>query len=229
MNKTAKKNDEVQLGICARIFWVICQKTFFDLRVFDPNGRRYPKQTLKWCYSINKNEKKRYYNARTMGTEQGSFTTLIFTVAEGIGVEGRAFYSWLPTLFSLKNWIEKSKVTSWIQSKVNFALLRSMLLCLRGSRQNLVNEKLDIELEHTSYKNKWSKLLYKPYFCVFFNKTIIVQLYICNRWSFKRWKKIIDPRKEHSCKLEMMMIIERFQCQTMILSYIWKGIQIFVL
>ena len=36
---------------------------------------------------------------------------------------------------------------------VDFALLRCMLLCLRGFRQKLVTEKLDIELEHTSIKN----------------------------------------------------------------------------
>ena len=88
-----------------------------------------------------------------MEVDQGSFTPLIFTVAGGIGGEGRAFYSGLATLLSLKNGIEKSKVTSWIRSKVNFALLRSMLLCLRGSRLKLVNEKLDIELEHASIKN----------------------------------------------------------------------------
>ena len=88
-----------------------------------------------------------------MEVDQGSFTPLIFTVAGGIGGEGRAFYSGLATLLSLKNGIEKSKVTSWIRSKVNFALLRSILLCLRFSQLKLVNEKLDIELEHTSTKN----------------------------------------------------------------------------
>ena len=82
----------------------------------------------------------------------------------GIGGEGRAFYSKLAMLLSLKNGIEKSKVTSWIRSKVNFALLRSMLLCLRGSWQKLLNEKLDIEIEHTSIKHNWSKLLHKYYF-----------------------------------------------------------------
>ena len=88
-----------------------------------------------------------------MEVDQGSFTPLVFTVAGGIGGEGRAFYSQLATLLLLKNGIEKSKVTSWIRSKVNFELLRSMLLCLRDSRLKLVNEKLDIELEHTSIKN----------------------------------------------------------------------------
>ena len=60
-----------------------------------------------------------------MEVDQGSFTPLIFTVAGGIGGEGRAFYSGLATLLSLKNGIEKSKVTFRIRSKVNFALLRS--------------------------------------------------------------------------------------------------------
>ena len=67
-----------------------------------------------------------------MEVDQGSFTPLVFTVAGGIGGEGRAFYSRIATLLSLKNGIKKSKVTFWIQSKVNFALLRSMLLCLKG-------------------------------------------------------------------------------------------------
>ena len=87
-----------------------------------------------------------------MEVGQGSFTTLAFIVAGGIGGKGRAFYSPLATLLSLKSGIEKSKVTSWKRYKVNFALLRSLLLCQRGSRQKLVNEKLEIELEHTSIK-----------------------------------------------------------------------------
>ena len=89
---------------------------------------------------MNENEKKRHYHIRIMEVDQGSFTPLVFTVAGGIGGEGRAFYSQLATLMSLKNGIEKSKVTSWVRSKINFALLRKMLLCLRGSRQKLVNE-----------------------------------------------------------------------------------------
>ena len=106
-------------------------------------------------------KRKCHYNTRIMEVDQHSFTPLVFTVAEGIESEGRAFYSWPATLLSLKKVIEKSKVTSWIPSKVNFALLRSML-CLRGSRQKLVDKKLDIDLKHTSIKNNWSKLLYKP-------------------------------------------------------------------
>ena len=116
MRKTAKTNDEVRLDICARSFWVSGQRAFFDIRVFDSNARRYSKQTLKQCYSMNENEKKRHCNTRIMEVDQGSFTPLFFTVAGGIGGERRAFYSRLATLMSLKNGIEKSKVTSWARS-----------------------------------------------------------------------------------------------------------------
>ena len=133
MSKTGKKNDEVRLDICARSFWVSGHKVFFDVRVFDPNARRYSKQSLKRCYSINENEKKRHYNTTTMEVDQGNFKPSVFTVAGGTGCEGTAFNSRLATLLSSKNETEKSKVTSWIRSKVNFALLSSMLLCLRGS------------------------------------------------------------------------------------------------
>ena len=44
-------------------------------------------------------------------------------------------------------------MTSWIPSKLNFALIRSMLLCLRSSRQKLANGKLDVEPERTGIKN----------------------------------------------------------------------------
>ena len=103
------------------------------LGVFDSNAPRYSKQTLRQCYSFNENEKKPHYNTRKMKVDQGSFTPLVFTVAGGMKDEDRAFYLRLATLLSLKNGIEKFKVISWIRSKVNFAILRSMLLCLRSS------------------------------------------------------------------------------------------------
>ena len=68
-------------------------------------------------------------------------------------------------MLSLNNGIEKSKVTSWIRSKVNFAPLKICCCVYEANlRQMLANEKLDIELEHASIKNSSSKLLYKQYF-----------------------------------------------------------------
>ena len=90
-----------------------------------------------------------------MEVDQGSFTPSVFAVAGGMRDEVRDFYSRL----SLKKGIDKSKMRSWIQSKENFAILRSMLLCLRDLRLKLVNEKLNTELDHTSMKKKLIKIV----------------------------------------------------------------------
>ena len=99
MRSTANTDDEARLDICARRFWVSGQKAFFDVRVFDANAQSYSKKTLKQCYSFNENEKKRNYNTKIMEVYQGCFTPLIFSVVEGMGDEGRAFYSRLATCY----------------------------------------------------------------------------------------------------------------------------------
>ena len=48
--QTMRKTAKLLLDICARSFWVNGQKAFFDVRVFDPNARRYSKQILKQCF-----------------------------------------------------------------------------------------------------------------------------------------------------------------------------------
>ena len=108
MRKTAQTNDEVRLAICARSFWVIGQKAFFNVWVFDPNARRYSKQTLKQCYFLNRNEKKFHCNTTIIGVDQGNFTLLVFTVAGAVGSKGIASHSRLATLLSL----EKGSVTN---------------------------------------------------------------------------------------------------------------------
>ena len=53
---------------------------FFGVRVFNTNAKRYLRQTLKQCYTINKNEKKHHCKNRIMEVDLGSFTPLVFTV-----------------------------------------------------------------------------------------------------------------------------------------------------
>ena len=80
-------------------------------------------------------EKKRDYNERILQVEQGNFSPLVFTINGSMGDECRAFYSRLAELISIKRKLpNKAMVSSWLRTKVSFALVRSMLLCLRGSR-----------------------------------------------------------------------------------------------
>ena len=60
----------------------------------------------------------------------------VFIINSGlnIGRECNMFYSRLSQLISDKRNLSKSITMNWIRTKVCFALLKSSLLCLRGSR-----------------------------------------------------------------------------------------------
>ena len=90
----------MRLDVCARGFSQASQMAFFDVRVFNPNARRYAKQELLKTYQLNEKEKKRLYNERIMQVEYGTFTPLVMSATGGMGREsskltGTFYSSWL--------------------------------------------------------------------------------------------------------------------------------------
>ena len=77
--------NKVRLDVCARGFWQAGQMTFFDVRVFNPNARRYAKQELSKTFQLNEKEKERLYNERIMQVEHGTFTPLVMSATGGMG------------------------------------------------------------------------------------------------------------------------------------------------
>jgi len=110
------------------------QQAFFDVRVFDPNAKRYLHKALPQCYIQNEKEKKRQYNERILEIEHGSFTPLVFSIYGGMGRECSMLYSKLAQRISEKKNLNQSITTNWMRTKLSFALLKSALLCIRGSR-----------------------------------------------------------------------------------------------
>ena len=113
-------------------------RAFFDVRVFNPLAKSYSNQNIKSSHRRQELEKKRKYNERIINVEHGSFTLLIFTCFGGMGAESQLFYKRLANLISEKRAVEPSLVVNWIRTKLSFMLLRSSLLCLRGSRSRKV-------------------------------------------------------------------------------------------
>ena len=66
--------------------------------------------------------------------EHASFTPLIITIYGAVGIECRTFVSKFSEFLAIKRDLPKSTVTSWVRTKISFALIRSMLISLRGSR-----------------------------------------------------------------------------------------------
>ena len=132
--RTANSSDEARLDISARGVWTKGQRAFFDVRVFDPLAQSYNGQTLDQAYHLNEEEKKRAYNERILQVENGTFTPLVFCAAGGMGPECSAFYKQLASLLADKRGQSHATVSSWLRTKLSFALLRSALLCVRGTR-----------------------------------------------------------------------------------------------
>ena len=68
-----------------------------------------------------------------MEIEQGTFTPLVFTTTGGMADECIKYHSKLAELIANKKRGSCSNVISWIRAKVSFAIVRSAILCLRGS------------------------------------------------------------------------------------------------
>ena len=105
-----------------------------DVRIFDPMARSHRGLSLSEAHEKNEAEKKRNYQERIQQVEQGSFTPLVFTTSGGMGPEAKLFYSHLTEKLSEKKRQPRSQITAWLRCRLSFSLLRSSLLCLRGTR-----------------------------------------------------------------------------------------------
>ena len=74
-----------------------------------------------------------------MNVKQGCFTPLVFSANGGMGLECKKFYSVLAEMITLKRKQEYCITMSWLRRKIYFSLMRSILLCIRGSRSKIVN------------------------------------------------------------------------------------------
>ena len=132
--KSNNSSDNACLDISARGFWTAGQKAFFDVRVFNPLAKRHAAHKLSKCYELNEKEKKTHYNKRILEVEHGSFTPLVFAATGGTGRECKKVYKRLAEMISEKEKSQYGDVMTYINRKLNFALIKSLIICIRGSR-----------------------------------------------------------------------------------------------
>ena len=74
------------------------------------------------------------YNDRVLNIERASFTPLVFATTGGFGKECSLFFNRLAELLSLKRKELYSSVVAHIRTRLRFALLRAILVAVRGVR-----------------------------------------------------------------------------------------------
>lgn len=115
-------------------FWSAFERTFLDVRVFNPNSASYSSKSLDQLYKEHENAKKRQYCDRVLNIEKGSFTPLVFTSSGGMSPECGKFHKRLALLIAEKRNESYSHVINYLRTRINFTLTKSILIAIRGVR-----------------------------------------------------------------------------------------------
>ncbi len=133
--RSANSTDNARLDIKADGFWGCDrQSAYFDVRIFNPTAHACRSKPLSTCYRRHKMEKRRHCEDRVQHVEHGSFTPLIFSTAGGFGPSTMVVFKRFASLLSNQQDTHYNKIISWMRCKIGFALNRSAVMCLRGTR-----------------------------------------------------------------------------------------------
>ncbi len=134
--RCTNRDDNARLDIAARGFWGCgAQKAFFDVRVFNPSAPSHRTIQIGSLYQRQEREKRRQYQERVCQIERGSFTPLVFATSGGMGPAATVAYKRLASMLATKRKASYAQTMAWIRAMLSFALLRSAIMCLRGSRR----------------------------------------------------------------------------------------------
>ena len=136
-HSTANTEDGARVDIKAQGFWENDRQcAFFDVRVFNPLAHSYRSLPLSTCYRRHEQEKKRAYDQRIREVEHGCFSPLIFSVSGGMGPTAKVVYKKLASMIASKHNQSYSQTVNWLRCRLSFSLLRSSIMCIRGSRSS---------------------------------------------------------------------------------------------
>ena len=93
--QSAITDDNARADIAVSSFWSSRQRSFLDVRVFNPFSHTYNNSSIKACHRRNEKDKRRQYGERICNVEHASFTPLVFTTAGGMGPSASTFYKHL--------------------------------------------------------------------------------------------------------------------------------------
>ena len=132
--RTANTSEEARLDIKANSFWRRGQTAFFDVRITHVNSASNINKETATIFKQHEMEKKRQYLQRVLDVEHGSFTPLIMGTNGGMGKECDRFIKNLSDKLATKNNDGYSSVVSWVRTRLSFEILKSVILCVRGSK-----------------------------------------------------------------------------------------------
>ncbi len=126
--------DQARLDVAAKGIFSSHETTFFDVRVTNPNAPSNSQKSLKEVYLKNEKEKMTKYNDRVIQIEKASFIPLVYTTSGGMGPQCEKVHKRIAHMIAEKKNERYGSVISHIRTRLRFALLRSTLTAIRGTR-----------------------------------------------------------------------------------------------
>ena len=131
---TSKEPEKARADVSAIGVWSSMERTFLDVRVTHPHSPSFAGLTSEQLYKKHEQEKKRKYNDRVLNVDRGTFTPLVLTTTGGMGPECTKFFKRVAELIATKRGEEYPDVVNYVRTKVRVALLKSVLIAIRGER-----------------------------------------------------------------------------------------------
>ena len=116
-----------------RGFWDSQRTALFDVCIFNADASSLKNQPLQSVFNAKKNMKKSKY-CKAAAARRASFTPVIASCEAILDNEAEIYVKRLATIMS-KNWkTSYSRVLSYVRARFQICIIRSVSLCLRGSR-----------------------------------------------------------------------------------------------
>ena len=113
---------------------------------------------LNQCYRRNELKKRRLYDQQIREVEHGSFALLIFSTSGGMGPTANVVYKRIASMIAVKYHKDYSKTLHCMRCKLGYSLLRSAIMCLRGSTSTI--HKPAVSIDHMDLACHESQFLY---------------------------------------------------------------------
>ena len=108
----------------------------FDIRIFHQNATSNRNKTFAEAAAHHERLKQLEYKERIINVDHGSFCPLVFSTSGAAGRLATHFLKRLTGKIAEKDNEEYAAAMAWIRCKLSFALLRSAVMCVRGSRSS---------------------------------------------------------------------------------------------
>ena len=140
--RSTSTDSGARLDIHTRGFWGgggggrVGRKCIFDVRIFNPNAPSNHTPSCAANYRRHEKTKRNMYEERIREVEHAFFTPLVFTTLGGASPLTGTFLKHLASRLTEKQDMAYSTTIGWLRAWLNFSLLRSAVMCIRGTRSS---------------------------------------------------------------------------------------------